>query len=121
MRIILIDQYSGYIYGDSADYEGGLFTLDDARQLYPDMDPHSAHDFALAYADALDRHIGGERRRYEWAHDSDGQSGYIAYTTGDDIVGVIHDGQSRQEIDAVERDCPRISGKIIWKTQDGPR
>ena len=52
MRIILIDKDSGYIWGDSADLDGGIFQLtesdwDQIGPRYP-----TADDWALAFARA---------------------------------------------------------------------
>ncbi len=123
MRIILIDNYSGYIYGDSADYAGRAFTADDALAIRPDGHAGDPYDFAIAYAEAVGREIGGEPYTYAWGSKADARttaSGYRAYradTGGSEAVPVVSDGQSRDEIDAVERDCLYL-GFITYRPAD---
>lgn len=107
MRIILIDNYSGYIWGDSADLGGKIFTEDMAHDIRKDG------DFGLAYAEALDRHIGGNARSYEWVSgrpdsNTTGYHVYRADVNGSEAVGIVHDGQDQDEIDAVMERCQRL-------------
>lgn len=114
MRIILIDIHSGYIWGDSADLRGRPFAADAALAIRPGMDIRSEEAFALAFAEALDRSIGGEPRTYAMLSAGaarNGAPGYMAYRAdidGSEIVPVVHDGQSKEEIEAVESSCRRI-------------
>jgi hypothetical protein len=123
MRIILIDNCSGYIWGDSADYKGRAFTLDDALAFNADISATSEDDFALAYAAAMDADIGGEARDYELLGRSaarNGGDGYRAYRAdlnGSEAVGVVHDGQDEEMIEAVETDC-RMLGFIAYRNRD---
>jgi hypothetical protein len=123
MRIILIDSYTGYIWGDSASYKGRAFTLDDALAFKPDINATSEHDFALAYAAALDADIGGELRDYDMRRVStarDGSSGYMAYRAdvdGSEAVPAVYDGQDKETIEAVETHCQRI-GFIAYRDRD---
>ena len=114
MRIILIDKDSGYIWGDSADLDGGIFQLtesdwDQIGPRYP-----TADDWALAFARALDTSLGEHGRTYVMQSPDaarNGVSGYMAYRAdvgGSDAVATIFDGQSREVIEAVERDCEQI-------------
>lgn len=98
-RYILIDNNSGYIFGDSADLDGRIF-----------------EGSALEFAKALDEHIGGEPREYveHRAYPSTTASGYHVYradVNGSDAVTVVWDGQDQETIDAVVRDC-RYEGFI---------
>lgn len=108
MRIVLIDSCSGYIWGDSADLDGRIFSQDDAYAIREDG------DFALAYAEALDRSIGGAPRTYAYGNAStarDGVTGYRVFRAdidGSEAVGVVHDGQNKDTIDAVIENCPEI-------------
>jgi hypothetical protein len=123
MRIILIDNYSGYIWGDSADYKGRTFTLDDALSFKADVSATSEDDFALAYAAAMDADIGGEPRSYGMHRAScarNGGSGYMAYRAdvdGSEAVPVVHDGQDSDTIEAVEADC-RCLGFISYHSAE---
>lgn len=107
MRVILIDNYSGYIWGDSADIEGKTFTEDMARSVRGDG------DFGLAYAEALDRHIGGEPRSYAWksGRPDSNETGYHVYradVNGSEAVAIVRDGQDQETIDAVLEHCQRL-------------
>ena len=101
-RYILIDNYSGFIWGDSADLEGKIFSgtaLDFARVL-----DESNHAHGCIYT---------EQPR----PDAGNQSGYHVYRAdinGSDAVTVVHDGQNRETIDAVTESC-RYEGFIVTK------
>jgi hypothetical protein len=92
-RYIAIDNYSGYIFGDSADFEGSIFS-----------------GTPLEYVEALDRSIGNYSREYDeqsFASSRNGASGYRVYrvdVSGSEAVTVVHDGQNQETIDAVETD-----------------
>lgn len=110
MRIVLIDNNSGYIFGDSADLDGRIFGWDDvpdpARSGYPARITWTADDFALAFAEALDRSIGQAGRAYRMAGSDPAstETGYHVYqidVDGSDVIGDVHDGQDRELIDAV--------------------
>jgi hypothetical protein len=95
-RYILIDDYTGYIWGDTADLP-----------LFEGSAPHSDESM-IAAARALDESIGGESREYEVVSRLDGESGYRVYradVNGSDAVPVFNDGQDKAAIEAVERDC----------------
>lgn len=92
-RFIAIDNGSGYIFGDSADLNGQVWIGDDPL------------DFALA----LDESLGEHGRIYEdvWrlASNETGYEIYRADINGSEAVAVIHDGQDKDEIRAVEEKC----------------
>lgn len=93
-RYILIDNGTGYIWGDSADYNG-----------------HIAHT-PLDYAAALDASIGEHGREYtqvsSLASNETGYHVYRADINGSDAVTVVWDGQDQETIQAVERDCDHV-------------
>lgn len=98
-RYILIDNYSGFIWGDSADLNGKIFA-----------------GTALEFAKALDESIGGECRTYEEQSgpNASSQTGYHVYRAdidGSDAVTIVHDGQDQATIDAVIESC-RYEGFI---------
>ena len=98
---IIQDAYTGYIWGDTRDINGA---------------PYAA-DSIIDACRALDQSIGGEPREYEEVSRLDGDSGYIVYRVdinGSEAVAVIHDGQSAETIEAVERDCDLV-GHVQWK------
>lgn len=96
-RYILIDRNSGYIWGDSADIAGEIFT-----------------GSPVETAQALDESIGdlGGPAEYEETHQSDASATYDVYRAdvrGSEAVGNIHDGQDQELIDAVVRDCEFVT------------
>lgn len=98
-RYILIDNCSGYIFGDTADYRAGDQS---------DITPTEA-------AAALDASIGEHGRSYaevgrrELASNETGYHVYRADVRGSEAVPVVQDGQDQETIDAVERDCEYVT------------
>ena len=97
-RYILIDNNSGYIWGDSADLEGKIF-----------------NGTPVEFAKALDESLGAYGREYDELsfsqHRNDITSGYRVYRAdvrGSEAVAVVQDGQDQDMIDAVERDCAEL-------------
>lgn len=97
-RYILIDNHSGYIFGDSADLNGKIFA-----------------GTPTEYAAALDASIGEHGRAYEevsrhaLASNETGYHVYRADINGSDAVVTVQDGQDQEMIEAVERDCEYIT------------
>lgn len=98
-RYILIDNCSGYIWGDSADLDGHVFT-----------------GTPLEYAAALDARIGGaDGREYEevsrraLASNETGYHVYRADINGSEAVPLVEDGQDQEMIEAVIRDCEYVT------------
>jgi hypothetical protein len=95
-RYILIDSDSGYIWGDT-------------------IDCPSQADLAATPLDAarwLDGTLGEHGRTYEDVYRLDGRAGYLVYRAdvdGSDAVGPVLDGQDRETIDAVTRDCEHVA------------
>lgn len=118
-RYILIDNASGYIWGDSADLSGRIFT----PSGLPSYGGEALINGALEYAAALDANIGGaEGRTYEIAlrgEIASNDTGYHAYRAdvgGSDAVDIVRDGQDQETIEAVERDCEYVCS--IRSTRD---
>lgn len=104
-RFILIDNGSGYIWGDSADLNGAIWR--------PTMDGIDAQ--AVEFATALDASNGEPGRAYEvFQHPraiASNQTGYHVYRSdvrGSDQIGHITDGQDQEMIDAVVHDCEYV-------------
>jgi hypothetical protein len=98
-RYILIDNASGYVFGDSADLDGQTFT-----------------GTPVEFAAALDASIGEHGRSHEVLDHNprDTSTGYHVYRAdidGSEAVPVVHDGQDQETIEAVERSC-RYDGFI---------
>lgn len=101
MRLILIDNNSGYIWGDTADLPG---LSQDAISGVP------WREAAEAAARALDASNGEHDRSYEVMERNprDTSTGYHVYRAdvrGSDQLPTVWDGQDREVIEAVERDC----------------
>lgn len=102
-RYILIDNRSGYIFGDTADLDG----WNDTERTPVDA------------ARLLDESIGERDREYELiGHDPrDTSTGYHIHRAdvrGSEQVAVVTDGQDREMIEAVERDCDYV-GYVICR------
>jgi hypothetical protein len=103
-RYILIDNYSGYIWGDSADLNGKIFS-----------------GAALEFAKALDESVGEYSRTYteQSRCGASNQAGYHVYQAdidGSDAVPVVRDGQDQDTIDTVEASC-RYDGFIAYEQE----
>ena len=97
-RYILIDNNSGYIFGDSADFAAGN---------QPDLTPIEA-------ARRLDESIGEHGREYRELSSAphDTRTGYAVYRAdinGSEAVPLIQDGQDQELIEAVNRDCEFVA------------
>jgi hypothetical protein len=97
-RFILIDNNSGYIWGDSADTNGP------ARDETP-----------VEYARRLDAYVGKclpEFREYVCCCNNphDGSNGYDVYEDVgiSESIPVITDGQSQEQIEMVENNCSYV-------------
>jgi hypothetical protein len=104
-RYILIDNYSGYIFGDSADLNGHIFS-----------------GTPVEFAAALDASIGDHGRTYEdvsrhtLASNEAGYHVYRADVDGSEAVAVVSDGEDQETIDAVVQDCEYVT---TIRCQDG--
>lgn len=106
-RYILIDSYSGYIFGDTAEMSAFSDT---------DQTPIDA-------ARVLDESIGEHGRSYEFvtADPRDTSTYYAVYRAdigGSEAVTNITDGQDREMIEAVERDC-KLVGYVLTTQAEG--
>jgi hypothetical protein len=96
-RFILIDNNSGHIFGDTADY---------ACAMQSDWIAKSESDLIEA-ARVLDESIGEHGRKYSF-HSRNPRStvtGYDVYDASRDQVVCVQDGQDREMIDEVESSC----------------
>ena len=99
-RLILIDNSSGYIFGDSADLNGKVFSGTEVE-----------------FARALDESIGAYGRDYTLTNNPcDTSTGYHAYAATD-AIPTVGDGQDSDTIKADERGCNYI-GYIAVFDQD---
>lgn len=98
---IIIDAYTGYIWGDTRDINGTTYN-------------------ALDIVDAcrtIDESIGGEPRAYEQVSRLSGDHGYAIYRVdinGSEAVPVVHDGQDAETIEAVQHDC-ELAGYVDYR------
>jgi len=97
-RYILIDNCSGYIFGDTGDLDGP------ARDETP-----------LEAAARLDAHIGERSRSYEevsrygLASNETGYHVYRADVRGAEAIPLVDDGLDQQLIESVERECQYVT------------
>lgn len=101
---IIQDAYTGYIWGDTRDIGGKPVNFDEITDA----------------CRAVDESIGEFGRVYEEVPRLGGDTGYIVYRVdidGSEAVTVIHDGQSRDEIEAVMRDCLLV-GYVEYKAAE---
>lgn len=97
-RYILIDNASGYVFADSADLNGRIFTGTPA-------------EFAAAF-DASVQEPGRtyvEVSRRGLASNETGYHVYRADVRGSEAVPVVQDGEDAETIAAVERDCEYVT------------
>ena len=97
-RFILIDNGSGFIFGDTADF------------AQVQIDGGSAIDAARE----LDGTIVGEHGRdyEEVSRLASDETGYLVYRAdvgGSDAVATVWDGQDQDTIDAVVASCPLVA------------
>lgn len=105
-RFILIDNYSGYVYGDTAALpahriNGRPITQSD---LTGDEGPLLAAEW-MDEAEGI-AHGRTYERRQRASGDECGYRVYRADIAGSDAIGAIRDGQDQVMIDAVLNDCP---------------
>jgi hypothetical protein len=104
LRYILIENNSGYIRGDSADFNGEPF-----------------EGTPVQYAQALDDSLKEHGRTYELMLNHSPrttESGYHVYRA-DDAVPVVEDGQDAETIAAVKRDCQYVGFITIGRGWSG--
>lgn len=93
-RYILIDSYSGYIWGDTADLPGF------------DASAPAGDEAIIQAARLVDESIGESGRAYEYRRsDPRTSETYYRVYRADEALPVIEDGQDSEMIEAVERDC----------------
>lgn len=100
MRLILIDNVSGYIFGDSADFASGraMESASDAARLL-DIAIHGAS--VRTYEERGPNHpVPANATAYHV---------YRADIGGSEATPVVWDGQDQETIDAVERECSKVA------------
>lgn len=98
---IIIDRYSGYIWGDTRDLNGKSVSTDSITEA----------------CRLLDESISLRARTYEEVSRLPGDQGYAVYrvdVNGSEAVPVVRDGRDQDEIDAVIASCPLV-GYVEWK------
>ena len=103
MRIILIDNNSGFIFGDTADFAAGV-QIDSIQQAAELLDA------SLNVTDRVYSVIGRNPNS-----DCTGYDCYRADIDGSDVVPVVHDGQDSQTIAGVIENCEYV-GFVIAAT-----
>ena len=115
-RYILIDNCSGYIYGDTADLPKHTF----ADAEYPVTQSGITPTEAARWMD--EAVVGVHGRAYEevprraLASNEAGYHVYRADINGSDAVMTVQDGQDQEMIEAVERDCEYVTALRCTKT-----
>jgi hypothetical protein len=110
-RYILIDNHSGYIFGDTADLPRVAISTSEGVPM-SQSDMAGPVDAARWLDEAVVREYGRsyeECRRHELASNENGYHVYRADIDGSDAVATVTDGQSADEIEAVERDCQYVT------------
>jgi hypothetical protein len=113
MRLILIDNNSGLIFGDTANYL--LARLNDWRENNSDNNSDTAR-LSLMAARLLDDTIGEHGREYGFINydPRDTRTGYLLYRAdidGADALPVVTDGQKQEMIHSVRSAC-RLEGFV---------
>lgn len=93
-RYILIDNYSGFIWGDSSDLEGKAFI-----------------GTPIEFATALDTFSKNTPRSYEEVSRyalASNESGYHVYLAGE-AIPIVQDGSDEVEIEAVTINCEYVT------------
>lgn len=108
-RYILIDNCSGYIFGDTAALPTHTFAGDDFPISQSGLTPLEA----ARWLDEADiREFGRtyeEVSRHALASNQTGYHVYRADVGGSDAVPPTEDGQNQEAIKAVERDCEYVT------------
>jgi hypothetical protein len=113
MRLILIDNHSGFIFGDTANHRLGR--LDEWAGANSD-DIGDTERLSLLAARLLDDSFGEHGREYAFIvrDPSDAGTGYLIYRADIgslETLPIVTDGRSREAIGAVARDC-RFEGFV---------
>ena len=113
VRLILIDNNSGLVFGDTANYL--LASLNDWRENNSNNNSDTAR-MSLIAARLLDETIGEHGREYGFVNcdPRETRTGYLIYRAdidGSDAVPVVTDGQNRELIHSVRSAC-RLEGFV---------
>jgi len=112
MRYILIDNCSGYIFGDTADMPRVPISTSEGFPMT--QSELSGSDGPILAARWLDEAVIGEHgRAYATVHSlASNETGYLVYRAdgnGSDTVCIVQDGQDADTIEAVRRDCDLVA------------
>ena len=102
-RYILIDNYTGYIWGDTGDLDGparGETPEDAAKRL-----DESLHTFGRVYET--------HGPNYRPAANDGAYHVHSADVDGSEAVMLVWDGQDRETINSVLRYCPKVA-VVTW-------
>lgn len=94
-RYILIDNYSGYVWGDSSDLNGAVFT-------------GTIEEYAAALDKSIDASAAVDRSYVMQTRPDADEQGYLIYLAdadGGDSFPVMQNGQDDETIEAIRRDC----------------
>ena len=106
-RFILIDNSSGYIFGDTGNLPAHTFAEDDHPISQSSLTPMQA----ARWVDEAEVRVHG-RRYEEVAQLAANETGYRVFRAdidGSDAVTVVTDGQSQAAIGEVERCCRLVA------------
>jgi hypothetical protein len=129
MRLILVDNFSRWIVGDTT---GFAADNEEWRKASSD-EPGEARSLCLLAARLLDEHIGESGWDYQFSSDASVEAsvGYLVYRVEDDQpIPVIWDGEDREAFGAAMRNCAYlgfvrwdacVSGKIAPRASGGER
>ncbi len=98
-RYILIDNCSGFIFGDTADYAAGDLSEMTPTEAAQRLDA-SLNEFGHSYEEVGRRALAANETGYHV---------FRADVGGSDAIAVVQNGQDQDVIDAVERDCEYVT------------
>jgi hypothetical protein len=101
-RFIIIDQNSGYIYGDTGDLNGP------ARDETP-SDACRRLDIHIAGSDAAECDYVEHGPNYQPAFNEHAYHVFRADIDGSEAIPLVADGQDQATIETVERDCRKVA------------
>lgn len=98
-RYILIDNSSGYIFGDTSDINGAIYSAESPADAARELDEKIVGQHGRSYRERTDVVSGTSVTGYHV---------YRADVRGSEAVPTVWDGQDQETIDAVERDCQYV-------------
>jgi hypothetical protein len=101
-RFIIIDQNSGYIFGDTGDLDGP------ARDETP-SDACRRLDLRIAGSDTTECDYVEHGPNYRPAFNEHAYHVFRADIDGSEAIPLVADGQDQATIETVERDCRKVA------------